>query len=262
MIGPLLGGALIVALGTTTALFLDALSFLGSALLIRAMRFRVTDAPRPQARSSSWIHDLREGISYVRAHPIIRCGALLFLGTNFASTLVQANYIFFLTEILGCGPAELGLAFAIPGCGAVVGALVAPKVRQRVHPEVLILACTIVAGLMTLPLLVAQSALAVAVLWAVVTALGTVNAVTWFTLRQQVVPPHVLGRVVALTRLLAFASIPIAAVVGGVLLNTTQSMSVVILLAASVRLGVGILGFWTPLYRSRSVPAEALATVP
>jgi Na+/melibiose symporter-like transporter len=248
--GPLLGGMLIAVLGNRTALLLDAVSFLLSALLVASIRIQSLK-PIQEARASSFIEDVHEGFQYIWQNPIIRYGSFLFLGTNFAITLFQANYIYFVTKVLGCTSTQLGLAFAIPGLGAIVGALISPGINKKIQPGTLILGCTVLAGAITLSLLMARDALSVALSWGVVTALGTINATTWFTLRQQVVPQFILGRVVALTRLLAFTAIPLSACIGGFIMNSTQNIYLIIALSALLRIAVGCIGFRTPLHSKR-----------
>jgi len=250
LIGPLISGVFIASIGATSAIFLDALSFCISALLIIAIR--IPSAPKLviNKAKSSCIADMREGFSFIWRHPVIRTGSLLFFGLNLAVTLFYSNYMYFLIEELKFTSFQLGFAVAIPGLGAVIGAIVAPYFARRYQVGRLILGCTLIVGFMMLPLLFARSVFSIAIPWAIVTALNTISAVTWFTLRQRIVPGLLLGRVVALTRLIAFTSIPIAAIAGGVLLNATRNINVIIGIAAAVSILVGILGCFTPLYRS------------
>jgi MFS family permease len=246
--GPLLGGVFIATIGIKSVLLLDAISFLISASLLAGIRLHAREKSQG-LKTASVLGEMREGLQYVWESSVIRYGALLFLGTNFAITIFQANYVYFLTEVLDSTPTQLGLGFAIPGIGAFLGALVAPKLGKQFQAGTLILGCTVTAGFLTLPLFVAKDAISVAISWAIVTVLGTINAITWFTLRQRVVPQHLLGRVVALTRLIAFAAIPIAASIGGLIMNATQNIYLIIALAAVIRIAVGSIGFLTPLHR-------------
>lgn len=243
---------MITFLGTTSALFLDALSFLACALLIAAIRSNGSQEGTQSRAKASVLEDLREGFTFVWRHPVLRSGSLIFIGVNFGIVLIRGNYVYFLSGILKATPAELGLAFALPGIGAIVGALIAPTLLQRFQVGPLILGYTLLIGIMMLPLLMARDVFSTALPWAAVTGLSSAIAVTWFTLRQQVAPQHLLGRVVALTRLIAFIPIPIAAVVGGIILNMTQNMQIVIGIAAAVNLLAGGLGYLTPLYRNRA----------
>lgn len=81
----------------------------------------------------------------------------------------------------------------------------------------------------------------------IVSFLGTINVITYFTLRQSTVPQNLLGRVVAVTRMVSFASIPIGAWFGGYILKDGFSMVTVILLAGAIRTLTGIVANFTPL---------------
>ena len=245
--GPVLGGVFIATISIKLVLLLDAVSFLVSALLFAAIRIRKKEK-KQGLKTTSVLEEVQGGLQYVWENPVIRYGALLFLGTNFAITIFQANYVYFLTQVLGSTPTQLGLGFAIPGIGAIFGVLVAPKLGKQFQAGTLILGCTVTAGFLTLLLFVAKDAIFVAIPWAIVTTLGTINAITWFTLRQRVVPEHLLGRVVALTRLVAFAAIPIAASIGGLIMSATKNIYLIIALAAVIRIAVGGIGFLTPLH--------------
>jgi uncharacterized membrane protein YuzA (DUF378 family) len=84
--------------------------------------------------------------------------------------------------------------------------------------------------------------------------------VTWFTLRQRIVPAHLLGRVIATTRLIAYVAIPIAAFVGGALFVATQQIYLIIGIAAALRTLAGVISFFTPLSKRLEQTPEVSAT--
>jgi len=246
ILGPLVGGIVIALFSSTLALFIDMVSFFASALLLALIRAK--SAPKVgEQGTSSWLEPLREGFRVVWRAPVLLYGSFLFLVTNFATTLIQANFIFFLVNTLKFNPSQIGLTFSLTGVGALGGALIAPKLLQRFQPGHILLTTTICSGLITAVLLVGHDVWSVAIPWGIVTALSTINVVTWFTLRQRVVPNNLLGRVIAITRLIAFFSIPVAAFVGGGLLASLQNMSIIIVVASLLRIVVGGLGFFSPL---------------
>jgi hypothetical protein len=75
--------------------------------------------------------------------------------------------------------------------------------------------------------------------------------VTYYTLRHQLTPERILGRVVILTRVIAFSMVPIAPLIGGALLAATGQFWPVIALAAVVQAGIGVMALWTPLVATR-----------
>jgi hypothetical protein len=159
--------------------------------------------------------------------------------------------MYFLKGILNFDTFEIGMAFASLGIGASLGALLTPWLLRHFPFYPLILGCTVLSGFFTLPLLIAQSLLTVSLPLVVIGVLDNIVPVVWFTLRQKIVPTHLLGRVVAFTRLIAFAPIPVVAILGGAALVSTQSMPLIILLAAVCHVGVGGLGFLSLPQRHR-----------
>ena len=248
LLGPVIGGGVILSLGPARALVFNAASFAASAVAIAVIRRRAAHQPPREDRSV--LHSVREGVSYVRANRLLLSGSVLFAGTNLAIHLLQANFVYFLAQVRDFTPLQIGLVFAGQGLGAVVGASMAPRLGRRFESGRLIITSTIVAGLMTFLLVPARSVLALSAVSAAVAATGMTNVVTWFTLRQRIVPGHLLGRVVALTRMLAFSSIPLAAVLGGALLRLAGSVDVVIILSAGLRALVGLGGCLTAMARS------------
>jgi MFS family permease len=247
LLGPVLAGTMIGVFGYEGAVYIDAGSFFGSALIISLIRIGLRQRSRP-ARSAAFLAELREGLHYItRANRRLLAGALLFTGTNFGIWLIQANLIFYLSVYLKLSAALIGVVYGAQGAGAVAGALIAPLVIRRIGNSRAIVLSTIAAGLLTLLLLVFRDIAGVSATFAAVFVLGSINVVSWFTLRQRIVPPELLGRAVAATRMLAYASIPVAAIVAGVLEETLHSMYLVILIGALIRCGVGIIGLRTTL---------------
>jgi|GEM_PF-793177 len=252
---PILSGLIIALIGPTQTIILNALSFLVSALLVSSIPFKAkekVDAVRRKIADT-----LREGFSYAWSHPVLKYGSLLFVGSNFAINVFQANLIFYLTDILHASPRIIGLVFAEIGIGALVGSIIAPWFIRRFESGRIIVVSTILAGVFTFPLLWVRDPFMVGAIWALETTFGTVNAVTYFTLRQRSVPRDILGRAVAVTRLVSFSSIPLASLIGGILLERTDIV-VVILVCACVRLMTGLLATLSPLMRRRfPLPAAA-----
>ncbi len=246
---PILSGLIVAVIGPTQTIILNALSFLVSALLVGSIPFKVkekTDAARRKIADT-----LREGFAYAWSQPVLKYGSLLFVGSNFAINVFQANLVFYLADILHASPPIIGLVFTQIGIGALIGSIAAPWLIKRFESGRIIVISTILARLFTFPLLWVRSPTMVGAVWALETAFGTINAVTYFTLRQRSVPKDILGRVVAVTRLVSFSSIPLASLIGGLLLAQTN-ITVIILVCACVRLATGMLATLSPLMRSPS----------
>ncbi|EFK99645.1 LOW QUALITY PROTEIN: transmembrane efflux protein, partial [Streptomyces sp. SPB78] len=119
---PPLGGAAIGVLGPVTTVLADAVSYLLSALGLRAIGggepepVREAKAPRTTELLAGWRHLLAE--------PALRP---LFLNTLAVNGLLMATeplLAVLLLGRLGYAPWEYGLAFAVPCLGGLLGARV------------------------------------------------------------------------------------------------------------------------------------------
>jgi MFS family permease len=138
MLGPPLGGAAIGVFGPVATVLADAVSYLLSALGIRAiggseprpLRTEArtdtpTDAPRGRAA------DLVEGWRHILSHPALRP---LFFNTVLVNGLIMATsplLAVLMLGRLGFAPWQYGLAFAVPCVGGLVGSRLSPRIVAR-----------------------------------------------------------------------------------------------------------------------------------
>ena len=249
VVGPLVGGGLVAIVGAKGLIYADAGSFFLSAAMMSLIRVRNATGRGGPLTLRKIAADLREGIGYAWSHPVLRYGALMFVGSNFAVNVFFGSVIFFLVHELRLPQHMVGLPLAISGAGALLGTLLAPSFIRRFPPGRIIVTSTIVAGLTSFALLLANGPLSVGVVWGLVMGCGWINSVTYFTLRQRAVPSAYLGRAIAITRLIAYSSIPLGGLVGGYVIQRWGAMPV-ILLCAGVRAAVGVLASFSPLARS------------
>ncbi|MEU9115770.1 MFS transporter [Streptomyces sp. NPDC048483] len=129
-VGPPLGGAAIGMFGPVTTVVADAVSYLLSALGIRAIggteaRPARTGAPRLRAG------DLLDGWRYILTHPTLRP---LFFNMIVVNGLIMASeplLAVLLLGHLGFTPWQYGLAFAAPCVGGLIGSRLAHRLAAR-----------------------------------------------------------------------------------------------------------------------------------
>ena len=130
VVGPPLGGAAIGLFGPLTTVVADAVSYLLSALGIRAIggtepRPARTGAPRLRAG------DLLEGWRHILTHPALRP---LFFNAIVVNGLIMASQpllAVLLLGRLGFAPWQYGLVFAAPCVGGLVGSRLARRLVAR-----------------------------------------------------------------------------------------------------------------------------------
>ena len=134
---------------------------------------------------------------------------------NFANQMGQAVLVLLATQTLHVGTRGYGLLLAVTAVGSVIGGLVSPAVTRRLGmlPSLIIAGAVdaaVFAGLGLAPdpavaaLMLAGQGFTVT-MWNVVTV----------SLRQQVVPAHLLGRVNSVYRMLGWGLMPVGALAGG-----------------------------------------------
>ncbi|MEW2353545.1 MFS transporter [Spirillospora sp. NPDC029432] len=143
IVGPPLGGAAIGLLGPVATVLADAISYLLSALGIRAIG---AHEPRPERREATRMRagDLLDGWRYILADSALRP---LFFNTALFNGLVMAIDALLAVLMLGrlgFAPWQYGLALAAPAIGGLIGARLArPLVTRFGQYRVLIMAGTL-----------------------------------------------------------------------------------------------------------------------
>ena len=119
-IGPVIGGAAIGAFGSVTTIVADAISYLLSALAIRAID--ETEPLRTRANAVRMkVDDVFDGWRAIWGHPNLR---LLFLNTILVNGLIMATaplLAVLMLGQLGFAPWQYGLAFGVPCVGGLIG---------------------------------------------------------------------------------------------------------------------------------------------
>lgn len=246
IMGPLAGGAIVMLIGGINALWIDTFSFMLAVLILCCLP-QQKNTPRSQHIMRKLWLDMIEGARYSYHHRVILSGAMMFLMTNLALNMFEANFIFYMTKILKYPLVDATLAMAIGGVGSLMASIFAGPVVTRYKAGMLLSSSTILAGLSTLLLLMNTNYLYIGVILGLMSFFGTINVITYFTLRQRTVPKEILGRVISVTRMISYASIPVGSWFGGLLLSWGNSMFIVIMLAGIIRTLAGILARLSPL---------------
>ncbi|MEU6350847.1 MFS transporter [Streptomyces sp. NPDC047072] len=127
VLGPPVGGAMIGLFGPVTTVVADAVSYLLSALGIRAVG---GGEPRPEPAPTTK-GSLLEGWRYILAHPLLRP---LFINTALVNALIMVSsplLAVLMLGPLGFSPWQYGLAFAVPCLGGLLGSRLARPLAAR-----------------------------------------------------------------------------------------------------------------------------------
>jgi MFS family permease len=214
-VGPPLGG-LIAGVTLAGALVGSAAAYALAAgvLVLLVGHFRPARAAGPTRLRS----DIAEGVRYLARHRLLRTLAICVGISNLATTALFAVFPLYAVDPgpMGLSAAGLGLLLTVLGVGSVLGSLVADRIERRLGRRRTLLLSTF-----TFPVFSLAPALTSSVVWiAMAFIVGSVLIVSWnvvtVSLRQRIVPDHLLGRVNSGYRLLAWGTMPLGAALAGV----------------------------------------------
>ena len=217
--GPALGGLLIKVFGAANALLADSFSF----LLAAAAWFSLPSQPAVAPAEVGWRAQLMAALRFVRHHRVILENTLSGLALNIVFAAVTTVFVFYAQHELHFDAARTGLALGLAGIGPIAVATLAPVLRRRFRLGQLLLAEMFVVGPLLALLDLAPVVPAVPALLLVAASLGLAFAAAILgriLLRsyvQATVPPPLLGRVNASIRVVAWAGVPVGALLGGTL---------------------------------------------
>lgn len=253
MLGPICGGVTIALVGSIFAIYINAISFLVSALLVTTIKLKLstTSTPSTKITFNNVLIDLQEGFKYSLTNPIIKYGCMLFLFINFGIQIFYANFMYYLVDNLRLDPQAVGITLAITGVGAIIGAIIAPNLIKKISEGRLILSNCIIAGVSVLTLFFAKNFWMVGISWGFESICSSIIIVTYFTLRQHTVPNQFLGRTIAVTRVISYLAIPIASLCGGYILQETHNINILILAGGAIMILTGCVGWLTPLNNTK-----------
>jgi MFS family permease len=218
-VGPPLGSALF-GVWNVLPFVGNALSFAASGMLILSIRPNVmakvtSDAPRTSVRT-----EIVEGIRWLLGNRILRSMATVSCLGNVVASAQFAMLALLAKDVLGLPDVGFGLLLTATAVGSTVGGLAAAAASKRFGSGTVLLAAKAGVGVAVLVLGLVANAWLAAVMMMATGALMSAEKVVVSTLRQQIVPRRLLGRVLSSSRLIVMAGGPVGAVLGGVLAST------------------------------------------
>ena len=125
-----ISGFLVQLLSAPLAIFLDAISFVVSAILLGSIR-RPEPPPPPKADREPVLREIHEGLTIIARDPIIRAFTLASMAMATLWGVFGAIWILFAVDELGLGAAAIGVIAGFGGLSSLVGAAIAERVTRR-----------------------------------------------------------------------------------------------------------------------------------
>ena len=263
-VGPLAGGlAVTLGGGFAVAFSINALTFIVSAFFLRLVKPIKSVAARSTER---FRYAITIGLRVLLAERRLRWGTIGGTMTNFVFQPLEALLVLFVAqEILGIEKitdvaSSEGLAvggfIALQAAIGSIGVGFANRMAKKVPLGTMYIIGLFLLGAGFLCVVLMRSWLAVIPAGIAITGVTWVN-VSLMTLRQKLAPPDQMGRVIAASRTLAWAGLPLGAALGGLLAGRYGIIPVYVVGSCSVIL-VTLLLTQTALYKDKVMAGTVL----
>lgn len=244
LIGPVIAGMLVGWLGAPTAVALDALAFLASAMLVASIRFH--EVPM-KLSTRPVLEDMVEGLRFVWQQPLLRAFAIMAFMTLFLFDGFMALYVLHATRNLYLTASELAAVNTLAALGALAGAIAVPRLNRRLGKHVVI---TLGLGLAALGFIAYSQAPSGK--YSVMLAGGamflldagiTAYTVNYLAMRQMITPDAMLGRMTSTMRFLSVSAAPIGSSISGYCADR-YGIAAVLLVQGFALIAASILARW------------------
>lgn len=255
--GPALAGMVAAAFGPAAAIGLDAVTFAVAAVGVLFIRLAAgrPDAARPAVAGAGNVrNEFLAGARFLWNHPLLRQLTLLLSLLTFLTYGLTDAVIFRLKDELGQPDTVVGYVLTAGTVGTFVASFVVARVRGRLGFGPSWIGAFSLAGLAVAGMGLARSVPALAVLMAVM-LLGTgVAGICSMSLRQEITPGHLLGRVTAAFWTIHSALGPLGA---GAITAVAAGVGVtpVLLAVGTAMVAIALSGAFSSIGRAGATPA-------
>ncbi|MCF0092668.1 MFS transporter [Micromonospora sp. MH99] len=195
VLGPLLAGVVSARFGPAVAIAVNAASFALSAAGLRLVRLRSAPAADVAVPRERPLAEFLAGARFLWRQPVLRAltvllSVFIFLTYGFTDVL-----IYHVTHDLGGTERTVGAVLGLAALGTVAGALLVAPLRRRRGFGATWIGAHAVCGFAVAGAGMATSVPAVTTLTAVYLCCLSVGGICSMSLRQEITPDHLLGRV-------------------------------------------------------------------
>lgn len=261
LIGPAVAGVLFMIGTPVTAIYLNAIALLISALILSVMPKLENAVSTELPERMSWEiirADWGIVIAFSKRHVLVMAVFFLFSCMMVMATAIDSQEATFSKRVLGLTDGEYGFLVSVAGAGIIVGAIVNTVFTKKLTVAGLIGGGSVMVSLGYL-VYAFSSSFAVAAIGFFILAFSLAFANTGFhTFRQNNIPIEVMGRTVSVYGLLEALLIIMTTAIIGV---TSELVSVqpVVIASTAVMFGISLLLFWMS-YKLTAATSAGLAS--
>lgn len=174
---------------------------------------------------------------------------------NLVSNASNNQLVLFAKVRLAASDAEVSLLFSAASLGVVIMGLLAGPLRKRWSFSAVALGALMTEGLLGVVFSLMRWYWVAAFIWMLAGGLGILFNINTGSLRQAIVPNHMLGRVMSIATVLAWSAIPLGSLLGGFAISWTHNVALIFTIT-------GILTFLIPFCFSFTALGHADRYIP
>ena len=227
--GPPLGGYLFATIHRSMPFVFDAVSYTFSVISLLFIRTKFQGERKVEERHI--LVEIKEGLSWLWKHPLIRYMAFLTGASNFVGA-ASGLLLIVMARQLGASETEVGWMFTIGALGGIAGSVLGGQIQKRFTFGQVIVAVGWV-NLLLFPLfMLAPNFFFLGLISAFLFMLGPIYNVVQFSYRLALIPDDLQGRVNSTFRLVAFGFQPLGLALAGVLIDNIGTSGTILVYAA------------------------------
>lgn len=167
--------------------------------------------------------EIKEGFGWLWRHSLLRPMAIILGTLNLVGSITAATFILFAQEILKTSVFEFAILGTAGAIGGTLGGILGPKISKKLGSGPSLYLTLISMPIMGLVIGLTSNWY---IAWVMIAG-TTIFAVLWnvitVSLRQSIIPTHLLGRVNSVYRFFAWGSMPIGTLIGGAIVSATEA---------------------------------------
>ena len=240
-IGPAIAGVIVSAVGTGVVFALNAVSFLGVMAVLFTWRRKTSATTLPAERLFS---ALRTGYRFALHHGPLQDAVIRGIGFFVFASAPWALLPLVARDLIGGGPQTFGILVAAIGAGAVLGALVLPRLRKNVSRDMLVAGATALyaVAMLALACLTHLPALVTAMLFSGMAWIAVLSSLQ--VAAQLALPDWVRSRGLAVFMAAFMGSMALGSLMWGNLAQQTSIATALIIAAAGAVLAIRLTWRW------------------
>lgn len=191
----------------------------------------------------SFIQDLRQGITWLMAHPLLRTLAIMLGITNMAAMFGGSILVKYSADVLNVTGRGYGLLLSVFAVGSIIGGLLGDRIAKLLGTgPAILLSYTVfsASGFVYVFFAHVWSVVLVIIAYAIASMIWNIVTVS---LRQRIIPTELFGRVNSVYRFVGTGSIALGALIGG---QIAYHYGIKAPFMASVFVGLGALVWGAP----------------